>query len=128
MTTLVINTYYNFATHANAVLGASHKNARLVSVLDYKTALRFSNIVLTHKQVYPYLPDGTPSDQTKYTYYLFDVNGKQIVLADVWIVDTSVEVGSTRITTLKLYNTTTNEMNIVRDQLRLLGISFEISN
>lgn len=128
MTTLSVNTYYNFSLYANAVLGVNYKNARLVSVMDYKTALRFSNIVLTHKQVFPYLPDGTPSDQTKYTYYYFDSgNGKMVVLADVWLVSASVEVSSMRVTTIKLNNATTAEVNALRDQMRLLGLSFDIT-
>ncbi len=128
MTALTVNTYYNFSVHANTVLGSNHKNARLLSVMDYKTALRFSNVVVLHKQIYPYLPSGTPSDQTKYVYYCFDVNGKPVVLADVWIIQDSLEQASNRSVTVTLHNATTAEVGVVRDQLRLLGISFEITN
>ena len=127
MTTLTINTVYNFSLHANSVLGTNHKGARLLSILDYKTALKFANIVLLCKQIYPYLPVGSLADQTKYTYYLFEVKGKQVVLADLWIVPSSVEIALNSSVTLKLLGVSTTEVSVIQDQLRLLGIAFEIS-
>ena len=126
MTTMNINKHYNFSVYANSVLGTSYTNTKLVSILDYHTALKFANVELQHRQVYPYLPPNTPSDHTKYTYYLFQHNGKNIVLADVWIMASSVEETQGLNYTLQLNNVTTAELAIVRDQLRLLGISFSI--
>lgn len=126
MTTLSINKHYNFSVYANSVLGTDYKNVKLVSILDYSTALKFENIVLMHRQVYPYLPPGTHNDETKYTYYLFKYNDKHLVLADVWIIPTSIEETQGLNYTLKLNNITSTQMSIIRDQLRLLGISFDI--
>lgn len=127
MTTLTINNHYNFSVYANSILGTTYRNARLVSILDYKTALKFSNIVLQHNQVYPYLPANTLEDATKYTYYKFQVGDKEIVLADVWIIDSSIEMSTGTDHTLKLINVSSGQLSTVRDQLRLLGISFTIS-
>lgn len=127
MTTLTINNHYNFSVYANSILGTTYRNARLVSILDYKTALKFSNIVLQHNRVYPYLPANTLEDATKYTYYKFEVGGKEVVLADVWIDPTSIEVSSGTDHTLKLFNVSGTTLATVRDQLRLLGISFTLS-
>ncbi len=127
MTTLTINNHYNFSVYANSILGTTYRNARLVSILDYKTALKFSNIVLQHNRVYPYLPANTLEDATKYTYYKFQVGDKEIVLADVWIIDSSIEMSTGTDHTLKLINVSSGQLSTVRDQLRLLGISFTIS-
>lgn len=127
MTTLTINNHYNFSVYANSILGTTYRNARLVSILDYKTALKFSNIVLQHNRVYPYLPTNTLEDATKYTYYKFQVGDKEIVLADVWIIDSSIEMSTGTDHTLKLINVSSGQLSTVRDQLRLLGISFTIS-
>jgi hypothetical protein len=124
MQTLTINHHYDFSVYANAVLGVSYKNARLDAILDYHTALRFENIVLLHRQVYPYLPDGTLEDLTRYTYFLFKVGDKDVVMADVWLVSGSVVQSSGTTHTLRLMNVSSGELSIVRDQLRLLGISF----
>lgn len=123
---LSINKYYNFSVYANSVLGSSYKNAKLVSILDYHTALKFANIELLQRQIYPYLPPGTLPDHTKYSFYLFKYNDKDIVLADVWIEQSSIEETSGLNYTLKLNNITSPQLATVRDQLRLLGISFDI--
>lgn len=124
MLPLSINNHYDFSMHANAVLGANHTDARLVSILDYHTALKFDNVVLLHRQVLPFLPGGTLDDLTRYTYYLFKVGGKDVVLADVWIIPESIVLSNGTTHTLKLLNVSSGELAVVRDQLRLLGISF----
>lgn len=127
MSTLTINNHYNFSVYANSILGTSYRNARLVSILDYKTALKFSNIVLQHNRVYPYLPANTLEDATKYTYYLFRIGDKDVVLADVWIEDSSIELSTGTDYNVKLINVSSSQLGTVRDQLRLLGISFIIT-
>ncbi len=126
MTTLTINKHYNFSVYANSILGTAYKNTKLVSILDYTTALKFGNIELLHRQIYPYLPPNTLADHTKYTYYLFQYNGKTIVIADVWILQSSIEETEGLNYTLKLNNITSTQLTIIRDQLRLLGIAFDI--
>ena len=127
MTSLVINHHYNFSVYANTILGTNYRNARLVSTLDYRRALKYDNIVLQLSRIFPYLPPGTLEDNTKYTYYLFEVNGKEKVLADVWIDQTSIELSTGVDHTLKLINVTSAQLAMVRDQLRLLGITFTVS-
>lgn len=126
MTTPSINKYYDFSVYATSVLGVSYSGAKLISILDYYTALTFSNIQLKHKQVYPYLPPGTDDNNTNYTYYLFEYLGKKIVLADVWIITASITETLASSKTIRLNNISQAQFSIVRDQLRLLGISFDI--
>lgn len=126
MPVLTINKYYDFSLYPNSVLGTNYTNAKLISILDYNTALKFSNIELLQKQIYPYLPPGTIADHTNYTYYLFKYNNKNLVIADVWIIESSITVTTGLTYTLKLNNITSNQLAIIRDQLRLLGISFDI--
>lgn len=121
-----INKHYNFSVYANSILGTSFKNLKLISILDYTTALKFGNIELLHRQIFPYLPPGTISNNTKYTYYLFKYKGKNLILAHQWIVQDSIEETEGLNYTLTLNNINTNQLSIVRDQLRLLGISFDI--
>lgn len=126
MQTLTVGFRYDFSVYANSTLGTSYKNVQLVSILDYQTSLRFSNVPLLHRQIYPYLPTGTPSEATKYTYYLFrTVAGEEVVLADVWIIDTTITKTTGVDQTVILRNITSGQVAIVRDQLRLLGISFD---
>lgn len=126
MQELKINHHYNFSVHANSILGVNYIGAKLISILDFNTALKFDNVLLLNKQIYPYLPPGTLADSSKYTYYLFEYNGKKVVVADVWIVENSVELSQGVTYTLKLNNITSVQLGVIRDQLTLLGISFDI--
>jgi hypothetical protein len=127
MATLSVNRRYSFSVYANSVLGSTYRNARLVSIMDYKSALAFANIPLLHHQVFPYLPANTPEAASKYTYYLFVVNDRNVILADVWIVNDSVVESSGVDYVLKLQNPTSEQLSQIRDQLRLLGVVFTIS-
>lgn len=127
MTELKISKHYNLSVFANSILGSTYANVKLLSILGYETALKFASIDLLHKQVYPYLPPGTPADHTEYTYYMFESQGKTIILADYWIVPGSVEETEGVNYTIKLNNITAQELSVVRDQLRLLGLNFSIS-
>ena len=123
-----IGKYYNFSVYANTVIGMNITSARLVSIMDYTTALKFGNIVLTHAQVLPYLPSGSLTDQTKYTYYLFTLkDGNNIIVADTWIIPNSVIPVTTTTNTLILYDVNPLQLGVIRDQLRLMGISFDLS-
>lgn len=126
MPALTLNKYYNLSLYQNPVLGTTFKNLKLVSILDYNTALKFSNIELLHRQIYPYLPPGTNSDQTTYTYYLFSYKDVDITIADVWIIPDSIEETSGLNYTIRLNNVTSSQLSVVRDQLRLLGIEFTV--
>lgn len=137
MTTLKLNHFYSFLLYPVSILGSSYSNVKLISILDYNTALMFENVELLHRQIFPFLPEGTPSNNTEYTYYLFEkeeVNTssqltpvkKKIVLAHPWIIDTSIQEITATFKTLRLNNISSSEFTVVRDQLRLLGISFDI--
>lgn len=126
MPDLKINTHYNFSVYANSILGSSFTNARLISILDYRTAIKFANVELLHRQVFPYLPEGTLKDNLNYTYYLFSFRGKQLVFADVWIIEDSVEETTGLNYTIRLNNITPSKLSVVRDQLRLLNLDFDI--
>ena len=126
MLNLTLNKTYNLSLYPNTVLGNSFNNVKFVSILDYDTALKFANVELIQKQIRPYLPPGTNLNHHQYIYYLFNYNDKKLVFADAWIIPSSVEetTGSNYI--IRLNNITNLQLGIVRDQLRLLGISFDI--
>ncbi len=120
--------HYNLSVYAGPVLGSSYTNAKLLSILDYSIALKFDNVELRQKQVRPYLPQGTPTDHTKYTYYLFSYKDKTIVLAEEWIVPASIQETTGVNYSLTLNNITPTMFGIVRDQLRVLGVTYTVNN
>lgn len=121
-----INKYYNFDVYANAILGTRYENARVIGVVDYKVAGKYDNIYIKNKNIYPYLPPGTPSDYTTYKYYIINYKGKEIVIAEEWIVISSITQTTVADVTLTLRETTTEQLDLLKTQLRLMGISFDI--
>ncbi len=119
-TMLQLLTTYSFETRAPAILGAKIKNAKLVSILDYSTAVKTYSVNSQHANIYRHLPMGTVRDPSKYTYYVFEtVNGERKCFADVWINDTSVTVVTADTLVVTVYNTNNDD----RERLRTLLLS-----
>lgn len=126
MANFTINKHYSFNTYAPSVLGASYDNVKLVGILDYSSAIKIKNVEQLHRQVYPYLIPGTPSDSSSYVYYHFKKGDLDIVLASYWILDSSVvEVTSININ-VTVFDAKITDVDIIRSQLNLLGFTFDI--
>jgi len=123
---LVIGTYYDFTLYINSILGVNFTNVKVKSILDYSTAIKLGNVDLIQKQIFPYLPPGSNPDFHNYTYYLIEFKGKDIIIADEWIIPTSIVQTQGTDYTIRLKSITSSQYTMVRDQLRLLGISFDI--
>ena len=84
---------YNFNTLPVSLLGAVIKNAKLLAILDYEMALKYDNVALKYRQIYPALPQGTPDQPELCTYFLFkSESGEDVIFADQWIDMSTVEV------------------------------------
>ncbi len=77
MSSMSINKHYNFSVYANSILGTSYTNTKLVSILDYHTALKFANVELLHRQVFPYLPPNTLLTTPSIPTISFSITTKQ---------------------------------------------------
>jgi len=127
---LQINKTYNFNLYAPSVLGASYRNAKLIGILDYTSALKIKNVEQLHRQVYPYLPAGVINNPKTYTYYHFkyEKSGSyyDLIVAHPWFIESSVvEVNSFNLF-ITVNNVSNNDIEIIRNQLRLLGYNFTL--
>lgn len=92
-----INQVYSFNVFPVAVIGNNFKNVTVQGIMDADSAGQFIDVQGIHRQVYPSLPPGTPSDPAKYTYLkLKQVSGAVVYLAVPWIDDNSVELVQSR--------------------------------
>ncbi|MEM5877740.1 MAG: hypothetical protein QXF12_02550 [Candidatus Aenigmatarchaeota archaeon] len=123
---LVVGNIYNFNVYPNTVLGFRFLGYKLSSIMDFNTANKFANILNLHNIIYPYLPSGTPSNYMNYTYYMFVKNDRRVVVADAWIIPSSIEVTNEIETLIKLKNVNSTMLNVITEQLRVLGVSFEL--
>lgn len=88
---LKISTTYTFQTKSPAFLGSVIQNARLKQIMDADQARKCAPIDMLYAKILPTLPQGTPSTPDYATYYLFKgENGSDIVMADAWIIESSV--------------------------------------
>ena len=123
-----LNKIFTFNTRAPAILGSQLKNAKLVAISDYETALKSINVDLLFRQIYPVLPVNTPNQPTLCTYYHFIAeSGERVVLADVWIDLTTVAIINHVNLQISLPQASLSDIPVVRDALNALGFTnFEI--
>lgn len=121
-----INSFYDFSVYGNSILGSSYRNARLMATLDYHTAKKFSTVDYTHRQIKPYLPESTPKDISKFTFYLFRYKERDVVVAREWIDIITIELVQQRNVTIDLMGISDTKKDIVLRQLGLLGITYKV--
>ncbi len=119
---LRIGKVYTFNTLAPALLGISIKNAKLIGIVDYNTALTYDSVNLRYRAIYPLLPAGTPDQPEACIYYRFQSeSGEKIVLADQWIDSTTVEVIEHITIQATFTNVSVSDISRIRDALNALG-------
>jgi hypothetical protein len=120
---------YTFNTLAPAILGAQIKNAKLLGMLDYTSALAYDNVDLKFRQVYPALPAGTPNQPASCIYYWFQgESGDKIIIADAWIDATSVEVVEHINIQVNFTDASLADIARIRDALNALGFRNYVIN
>ncbi len=128
MTVLAINKLYKFYTYAPSILGAAFDKAKLVAILDYNGAIKQKNVEFLQKQVYPYLPASTPRNLKEYTFYKFQTeSNSNIIVANYWLINESTEEITTLNLNVNVFDVSTQDVATIREQLRLLGYTFETS-
>jgi hypothetical protein len=119
---LEVGKVYTFNTKAPSVLGVSVTNAKLTSIIDYESAVKFDNIDLKFRSIYPLLPNGTPDTPESCLYYKFKTeSGETIILANVWIDLTSVAVIQHINFQVTFSNASLEDITRVRAALSALG-------
>lgn len=119
---LELNKTFTFNTLAPSILGAQMKNAKLLGMMDYSTAITYDNIDLKFRQIYPVLPPNSPDQPESCIYYRFlSESGVKIVLADAWIDLTTVEVVEHINFQITLNDCSMADKDRIRDALNALG-------
>jgi hypothetical protein len=124
MAQLVSGTSYTFNTLAPALLGASHKNVKLLSILHYDDARAVENVDLKYRQVLPLLPPGTPNDVSSSIFYRFiNEDGQKFLMSNYWIDATSITEVAYVTITVKFDRATVSDITSIRDALTSKGLT-----
>lgn len=122
MANLEIGKVVSFSTLAAAHLGAIVKNAKLLSIMDYDTAMLYEAVNVKHRAILPVLPTGTPSDPAAAIYYRFlSESGAKIVLSQYWINMATIELVNAISFRATVNNASFQDIGRVRDALAALG-------
>jgi len=123
-----IGKVYQFNTKAPSILGSIIKNAKLLSILDYDTAILFDTIDIKYRQIYPLLPLGTIDSPKSSIYYRFmSESGEPFILADQWVDEASIEVVDYISFTVTFTNASIQDISRVRNAVNALGyLNYEI--
>jgi len=124
MTAFNIGNIYDFNTLAPSILGASVKRAKLIGILDYSSALKYSNVDLMYRTIYPLLPANTLNDAKNSIYYLFETNNSgNVVYCEQWIDLSSVVLVTTTTYRVTISNSSPQDITTLRDVLNSLGFT-----
>lgn len=85
---LQLGNAYNFELLAPAILENGYKNAIVVAIFDFQTAIAFEDVVPKHAAAYPSLPAGTPINPRDLVYFKIKTStGETRVLAFDWLAN-----------------------------------------
>lgn len=122
MTTLIRGFEYSFRTKAATKLEPLVRNAVLLAQLNFDLAVQLeANIAYRYREIFPYLPAGTPNAMRDITYYYFQSQtGSKTIFADQWIDFSTIEQVSAKSLTLSFPSLTQPEID---DLLKLISAS-----
>ncbi len=114
-----------FETFAPNILSTSFENCTPVALLDYATAVALGyDIAARHINIFPVLPAGTCEDDFRsYSYYRVQLqNGAYEIVGAPWIKPETITEKGYGIMTIKVINSTENDVPIARQALAAQGL------
>lgn len=128
-----IDTTVSFDLYPAATLMASVKNARVLSVVNARTAMQLGfDAPAMHVLVYPTLPTGTPNGYDKYQYVGLKLpSGQETFIGVPWIKAPTYVEEVIRDITLHLQGVSPEQQNRILQALSAIGqpvASIEVLN
>ena len=112
---------YNFTTLAPDVLGGEYRAMKVISMMTATEAVKYRDIYTLHSSLIDHIPN-LPTDANDCVFVLFENQDKiKIVLALEYIDINSIELVETTNIEIKLFNTNTDDLAIIRSRLLELG-------
>lgn len=118
-----IGKVYTFNTKSPVFLGAVIERAKLKSIVDIDIARTMTPIDQQWAQIFPSLPAGTPNNPGGAVYYVFEgLNKTRIVVADAWVVESSIQVIEHITITATIPSASLGDVDVVRLALSAAGL------
>lgn len=120
---------YSFTPIVSSPLPTEYRRCKLQGVNLYETALKLagSDLYAQWRIIFPKLPAGTVDNPERQKWYHFtSMAGETIVLAEAWIDGSSVVVTDFVNASIDLTETSTTQIQKIRDVLNQMKVKFEI--
>lgn len=116
---------YTFNTLAPSKLGATIKNAKLISIVDYDSVIKYNNFIdNTYANILSVLPEGTPTDPKSSIYYIFRTeSGIDLCISQYWVDEQSIQVVEFISFKVTVTDAAIEDMQTVRNLLISAGIT-----
>lgn len=87
----LIGATVNLETYAPEILGTAYRRVKVLSILDFQDASRYSKVATLHATALASLPKGTTADYTKLSYLKVRLNNGDVrAIAIAWIRPESI--------------------------------------
>lgn len=115
----LIGASVDLETYAPEILGDKFRRCKILAILDYEDANRYTKANTLHATLLPKLPKGTTTDYTELKYLKIKLNnGETTALAVDWVIlDNISKVDTYRRVTIKLDSVSLEEENRLRKLL-----------
>ena len=115
---------YTFNTLAPAKLGAIVENAKLVSIMNYDSVIKLTNMQSKYSTIHSSLPNGTPTDPKLSVYYVFEkLSGDKEIFSQYWIDEGTVEEIVSVNLQIMVTDVSVSKITLIRDLLLNAGIT-----
>ena len=117
--TIEVNKVYSFDTIAPFILGASFKNAKVISILSYSDAIKQQNVnnnFTTLSNMYPTAFTGT-SIETSIFYKMVLPSGQEIILASQYINYMTLELAVSKSIRIDISDISNTDVDLIRQLL-----------
>ena len=121
---LKVGKTYSLSTKVPAIFGASLKKLKFEAATNYDLAKQLEVVDQVYSQVYPSLPAPKVYAPKNETYYVFrQLNGTRIILAETWIVESSITEISSIPIQIQIADGKTGDIQRIKTALTALGFS-----
>jgi hypothetical protein len=125
---LEIGSTYNLNLLSPAILGSGYKNATVMGILDFDSAMIVQDVVPIHAAVYSSLPTGTPVNAKDLLYIKIKTSTNEVrVIAMDWLSSAPTKVTSVNATVV-LKDVDLSKLPLLRAALQQNGfVNFDIT-
>jgi len=121
-----INAYYDFNTIAPTTLGLSYRGVKLIRIELLRDAINTMDVTTVNTTVSIETGVTVPYDVNNAEFYVFEVNGNEMVFSQHWLDIDSLTVTVKKDITIELENINISDIPSIEQYLAKMGHSFKI--